>query len=92
MAVLSFQGVVGKVIAVSPNAARVLLIDDHNSALDSFDQRTRARGIVAGVVDDGITMKYVERSQDVRPGDVIVTSGLDGIFPRGLLIGTHQER
>jgi len=88
MAVLSFQGVVGKVITVSPHASRVLLIDDHNSALDSFDQRTRARGIVAGVVDDGITMKYVERSQDVRPGDVIVTSGLDGIFPRGLLIGT----
>ena len=88
MAVLSFQGVIGKVIAVSPHAARVLLIDDHNSALDSFDQRTRARGIVAGVVDDGITMKYVGRSQDVRPGDVIVTSGLDSIFPRGLLIGT----
>ena len=88
MAVLSFQGVVGKVIAVSPHASRVLIIDDHNSALDSFDQRTRTRGIVAGVVDDGLTMKYVERSQDVRSGDVIVTSGLDGIFPRGLLIGT----
>jgi rod shape-determining protein MreC len=91
MAVLSFQGVVGKVIAVSPHAARVLIIDDHNSALDSFDQRSRARGIVAGVVDDGITMKYVERSQDVRAGDVIVTSGLDGIFPRGLLVGTIKS-
>jgi rod shape-determining protein MreC len=88
MAVLSFQGVVGKVVATSPHASRVLIIDDHNSALDSFDQRTRARGIVAGIVDDGLTMKYVERSQDVHPGDVIVTSGLDGVFPRGLLIGT----
>lgn len=88
MAVLSFQGAVGKVITVSAHAARVLVIDDHNSALDSFDQRTRARGIVAGVVDDGLTMKYVQRSQDVKPGDVIVTSGLDGIFPRGLLIGS----
>ena len=48
MAVLANQGVVGKIIAVSPNASRVLLIDDHNSALDGFDQRTRARGIVAG--------------------------------------------
>jgi rod shape-determining protein MreC len=91
MAVLSFQGVVGKVIAVSPHASRVLIIDDHNSALDSFDQRTRTRGIVAGVVDDGLTMKYVDRSQDVRPGDVIVTSGLDGIFPRGLLIGAIKN-
>ena len=91
MAVLSFQGVVGRVITVSPHAARVLIIDDHNSALDAFDQRTRTRGIVAGVVDDGITMKYVERSQDVHPGDVIVTSGLDGIFPRGLLIGSIKS-
>jgi len=88
MAVLSFQGVVGRIITVSPHAARVIIIDDHNSALDAFDQRTRTRGIVAGVVDDGITMKYVERSQDVHPGDVIVTSGLDGIFPRGLLVGS----
>src|ERR1700694_164159 len=91
MAVLSFQGVVGRVIASSPHASRVLLIDDHNSALDTFDQRTRTRGIVAGIVDDGLTMKYVERSQDVHPGDVIVTSGLDGIFPRGLLIGTIRN-
>jgi len=91
MAVLSMQGVVGKVIATSPRASRVLLIDDHNSALDAFDQRTRARGIVAGIVDDGVGMRYVERSQDIRAGDVIVTSGLDGIFPRGLLVGTVKN-
>lgn len=88
MAVISIQGVVGKIIATSPHASRVLLLDDHNSALDAFDQRSRTRGIIAGVVDDGVTMKYVERSQDVRPGDIVVTSGLDGIFPRGLLIGS----
>ena len=62
MAVLSGEGVVGKIIAVSHYAARVLLIDDHNSALDAFDQRSRARGIIAGVVDDGLTMKYVDRA------------------------------
>jgi len=91
MAVLSFRGVVGKIIATSANASRVLLIDDHNAALDAFDQRTRTRGIVAGIVDDGLTMKYVDRSQEVRPSDVIVTSGLDGIFPRGLLVGTIKS-
>jgi rod shape-determining protein MreC len=88
MAVLANQGVVGKIIAVSPNASRVLMIDDHNSALDGFDQRSRARGIVAGLVDDGVILKYADRSQDIRDGDTIVTSGLDGIFPRGLLVGT----
>ncbi len=95
MAVLSNQGVVGKIIATSPHASRVLLIDDHNSALDGFDQRSRTRGIVAGLVDDGLILKYVDRSQDLRPGDTIVTSGLDGIFPRGLLVGAvksvHRE-
>lgn len=95
MAVLSNEGVVGRIIETSPHASRVLLIDDHNSALDGFDQRSRARGIVAGMVDDGIIMKYVDRSQDIKTHDVIVTSGLDGIFPRGLLVGTvsgvHRE-
>jgi rod shape-determining protein MreC len=91
MAVLANQGVVGKIIAVSPHASRVLLIDDHNSALDGFDQRSRARGIVAGMVDDGIILKYADRSQDLRTGDTVVTSGLDGIFPRGLLVGTIQS-
>jgi len=88
MAVVSINGVVGKLIAVSHDAARVLLISDHNSALDAIDQRSRARGIVAGLVEDELVMKYVDRSEDVKSGDMIVTSGMDGIFPRGLLVGT----
>jgi rod shape-determining protein MreC len=91
MAVLCNQGIVGKIIEVSPHASRVLLIDDHNSALDGFDQRSRARGIVAGVVDDGLIMKYVDRTEDVRAGDTVVSSGLDGIYPRGLLVGTIRS-
>jgi rod shape-determining protein MreC len=87
MAVLSTAGVVGKIIAVGPSSSRVLLIDDHNSALDAFDQRSRVRGIIAGVVNGGLIMKYVDRSDDVKRGDTIITSGLDGIFSRGLLVG-----
>jgi len=87
MAVISTEGVVGKLIAVAPNASRVLLIDDHNSGLDAFDQRSRARGIVAGLLNGELTMKYVDRTEDVKPGDSVVTSGMDGIFPRGLLVG-----
>jgi len=87
MAVISTEGVVGKLIAVAPNASRVLLINDHNAGLDAFDQRSRARGIVGGVLDGNLTMKYVDRTEDVKPGDAVVTSGMDGIFPRGLLVG-----
>lgn len=85
--VISTEGVVGKLIAVAPNVSRVLLINDHNSGLDAFDQRSRARGIVAGLVSGALTMKYVDRTEDVKPGDAVVTSGMDGIFPRGLLVG-----
>jgi rod shape-determining protein MreC len=87
MPVVSTGGVVGRLILVSPNASRVLLINDHNSAMDAFDQRSQARGIVAGVVDDGLMMKYVDRSEDIKAGDTIVSAGVDGIFPRGLLVG-----
>jgi rod shape-determining protein MreC len=91
MAVISTNGVVGKIIAASRDAARVLLISDHNSALDAIDQRSRARGIIAGVIEGGLAMKYVDRSEDIKPGDIIVTSGMDGIFPRGLLVGTAVQ-
>lgn len=91
MAVISNQGVVGKVIQSSLHSSRVLQINDHNSALDGFDQRSRERGIVAGSIDAGVILKYVDRSEDIRTGDQIVTSGLDGIFPRGLLVGSVKS-
>ncbi len=87
MAVLCEQGVVGKTIAVSRNAARVLLLEDHNCATDVIDQRSRIHGILEGAVGEGLVLKYVQRSEDVKPGDRLVTSGLDGVFPRGLLVG-----
>jgi rod shape-determining protein MreC len=94
MAVLSPFGVLGQTTSVSPHAARVLLITDHNSGVDAVVQRSRARGIVEGALDGGCIMKYLKRGEDVEVGDRVVTSGLDGIFPRGMLIGevTHVTR
>jgi|SRR5579875_489751 rod shape-determining protein MreC len=88
MGVIATGGVVGKLISTSRNASRVMLLSDHNCAIDAFVQRSRARGIVTGVADDGVIMKYVERTEDIKTGDAVVTSGLDGVFPRGLLIGS----
>jgi rod shape-determining protein MreC len=88
MGVIATGGVVGKLIATSHNASRVMLLNDHNCAVDAFVQRSRARGIVSGVADDGVIMKYIERTADIKVGDTVVTSGLDGVFPRGLLIGS----
>jgi len=94
MAVLSPFGVVGQTIATSAHAARVLLITDHNSGVDAVVQRSRARGIVEGALDGGCVMKYLKRGEDVEVGDRVVTSGLDGIFPKGISVGvvTHVTR
>ncbi len=94
MAVVSPQGVVGRILTTSAHSARVLLITDHNSGVDALVQRTRARGIVEGSLDGRCSMKYLKREEDVTVGDRIITSGLDGVFPKGLLIGevTHVTR
>jgi len=89
-AVLAPEGIVGQVFQVSPHAARVLLVSDHNSGVDAVVQRTRGRGIVEGTADGRCGLKFVKRTEDLQVGDLVVSSGLDGIFPRGLPIG-HIE-
>lgn len=86
-AVIAGGGVVGRVVATSPHASRVLLLDDHASGVDALVRRTRARGIVEGGSQAGCRLKYVKRREDIRVGDKVITSGLDGIFPKGLAIG-----
>ena len=87
-AVIHDRGVVGRVVEVTPNYARVLLATDFNSSIDAFIQRTRAVGILSGQGAGPMNLMYVRKDEDVRPGDVVVTSGLDGFFPRGLALGT----
>ncbi len=88
MGVVSPLGVIGQVVAVTSRSAKVLLLTDPNSGVDAFDQRSRARGIISGSLDYGPIMKYVKRSEDIKEGDRLITSGLDGVFPKGLLVGT----
>lgn len=91
MAVVSPAGVVGQIVSAAPGSAKVLLLTDYNSGVDVIIQRSRARGIVAGSLDGTPVMKHVKRSEDVEEGDRLITSGLDGIFPKGLLVGIVGE-
>jgi rod shape-determining protein MreC len=84
--VLTAQGVVGRIIETSWHAARVLLMLDENSNIDALIQRTRAQGILQGAGAGG-NLKYISRVEDVRTGDVVITAGLAGIFPKGLPLG-----
>jgi len=88
MAVIVSEGVVGRVIEVSAHTAKVLLVSDPNSAVDVIIQRSRAQGIMEGKVEEVGILKYVQKSDDIQMGDKVITSGLGGIFPKGLIIGT----
>ncbi|MDR2726197.1 MAG: rod shape-determining protein MreC [Candidatus Adiutrix sp.] len=87
-AVIHPLGVVGRVMETSPHYARVLLATDFSSSIDAFVQRSRAPGILSGEGGARMTLKYVRKDEEVRPGDQVVTSGLDGFFPGGLALGT----
>jgi rod shape-determining protein MreC len=87
MPVMAPEGVVGLISSTSMHASRVLLLTDPNSGIDVLVQRTRVRGILSGLLEEGTTLKYVKRSADVRVGDRIIASGLDGVFPKGLSVG-----
>jgi rod shape-determining protein MreC len=87
MPVLGTAGVVGQVIAAASSSARVLLLTDHSSGVDAVVQGSRARGIVEGLGASGCRWKFVLANEEVKIGDRIITSGFDGVFPKGLLIG-----
>ena len=91
MSVATSEGVVGRVIEVSPDSAKVLLITDSNSAVDVIIQRSRAQGILEGKMDGVCILKYVQKNDEVQIGDRIITSGLGGIFPKGLVLGTVTQ-
>ncbi|MFC1798764.1 rod shape-determining protein MreC [Thermodesulfobacteriota bacterium] len=81
------EGIVGQVIEASQGNAKVLLVIDRNSAVDALIQRTRARGIVKGESEEQCQLNYVLRKYDINVGDTVVSSGLDGVFPKGLRVG-----
>ncbi|PLX97866.1 MAG: rod shape-determining protein MreC [Desulfuromonas sp.] len=84
--VVSADGVVGRIIKIAPNSSRVLLITDASSAVAVLVQRTRTRGVVRGL-GDSLTLEYALRDGDIREGDLLVSSGMGGVFPKGLPLG-----
>ncbi|MFH1018848.1 MAG: rod shape-determining protein MreC [Pseudomonadota bacterium] len=87
MAVLHPGGVIGQVVEASGRVSDVLLLSDLNSAADGVIQRSRARGIVRGSGLNELTFEYLTKGDDIVVGDEVMTTGLDGIYPKGQLIG-----
>ncbi len=89
--VITNNGVAGVVTAASQHAAKAMLLLDRQSAVDGVVQRSRTRGVVRGNGSGLLEFEFVARDGDVSPGDVILTSGLDAIYPKGLRIGEVEE-
>jgi len=85
--VIADQGVVGKIVETSAHVSRVLLMIDENSNIDAMIQDSRIQGILRGASSLGCSMKYVPKTETVAVGNIVISSGLSGLFPKGLLLG-----
>jgi rod shape-determining protein MreC len=92
--VVAPDGLVGRVVEVTPASAKVQLLTDPVSAAGGLIQRTRVTGIVSGNLGEGTRVRYLPLMADVAVGDLVVTSGMGGVFPKGIPIGriTSVER
>ena len=91
MAVIAPAGVVGRIVVPSARSAKVQLLVDRNAAAGAIVERSRAQGVVVGVGGDRLEMEYVSEGYDLVVGDVVVTSGIDGIYPKGFVIGRIES-
>ncbi|MFA5320636.1 MAG: rod shape-determining protein MreC [Candidatus Omnitrophota bacterium] len=86
--VVNRTGLVGRIAETSASAAKVMLINDPNFSVSAFVQRSRQEGLVTGTLGSNLVMKYLPPDADIQEKDIIVSSGLTGMSPKGLLIGT----
>lgn len=91
MSVIAPAGIVGRLVVPSLRSSKVQLLIDRNAAAGAIIERTRAQGVVVGGGDDRLRLEYVSEVFDIVVGDVVVTSGIDGIYPKGFVIGQIES-
>ena len=89
--VLAPEGIVGRVVETYPQYAKVMLIVDRKSGADAMVQRNRVRGILQGKGGNRCSLDFVPKNADVQVGDLVLASGLAGIYPKGLVFGKVTE-
>jgi rod shape-determining protein MreC len=85
--VLAPQGIVGRIVGIYPEYSKVMLIVDRKSSADAMVQRTRIRGMLKGKGGNRCSLEFVPKSADVQVGDLVLASGLVGLYPKGLVFG-----
>ncbi|MBE0475530.1 MAG: rod shape-determining protein MreC [Coriobacteriia bacterium] len=91
MPVVGSEGLLGQVVTVSARSARIRLITDQRSGVAAMVQRTRAEGVVRGSIEGLMTLDFTDRKNLPKVGDVVLTSGMGGVYPRGLPVGEVVE-
>lgn len=89
--VIASGGLVGQVIDVAPGSSKVRLVTAADSGVAVLVQRTRAEGILSGSVDGELSLEFVSRSKMPVRGDLLVTSGMGGVYPKGLVVGEVSD-
>lgn len=86
-AVITNDGLVGRIVEVGDSTSKVLLINDINSGVAALIQRSRQKGLISGTLGGGLILHYLLPDADVQISDLVITSGLSGLYPKGILIG-----
>jgi len=89
--VLSDRGVVGRIVETSSHVSKILLLIDESSNIDALVQENRIQGILQGAGSFGCSLKYISKTETVNVGNIVISSGLSGLFPKGLLIGSVKN-
>lgn len=91
MVVSTFLGLAGRVIETTANTSKIMLINDSNLSVSAVVQRSRQEGLITGTFGNNLIMKYLPKDAEIRVSDIVITSGLTDMYPKGLLIGTVME-
>jgi len=89
--VMNFSSLIGKVIEVGPNTSKVLLISDVNSRVVCLIQRTRMEGMLEGIGKGLCRLKYLPVEADIKLGDAVISAGVGGVYPKGLVVGNIES-
>jgi rod shape-determining protein MreC len=88
MASITFYGLVGRVVETSSATSKIMLINDPNLSVSAIAQRSRQEGLVCGSLGGTLLMKYLPKDSDIKVSDMVITSGLTQVYPKGLPVGT----
>jgi rod shape-determining protein MreC len=91
MGVITYLGLAGRIMEVTSSTSKVMLLSDPSLGVSSFIQRSRQEGLVSGTLGSNLIMKYLPEEADIKIGDMVISSSLNSIYPKGILIGKIIE-